>query len=80
MQTTSHASYGNGISFALLQPPFFSPRLRPSIEQGVAMAAGQASFQHVFTWTFNDVEYMREFIRIGVNGSEYFPHSQDCQT
>jgi hypothetical protein len=65
IHATRKAGYGNGHT---IQVPVLVPNLRFSIEQGVAVRTGYAELQYVYEWTTDDVDRMRKFIRIGVDG------------
>ena len=62
-----HQCYGNGIA-NVFQSPTLSPHLRPSIEKACVLRAGDGKIKFVYTWSVGDSDFMREDIRIGVNG------------
>ncbi|KAH7319504.1 hypothetical protein BKA65DRAFT_483004 [Rhexocercosporidium sp. MPI-PUGE-AT-0058] len=63
----SNGSYGNGNSVVNLP---FANSIRPSIEWACGLKAGEQDcpFQFVYTWTVNDEDRQREWLRIGVDG------------
>lgn len=62
-----HQCYGNGIA-NVFQSPTLSPHLRPSIEKACVLRAGAGKIKFVYVWSVGDPDFMREDIRIGVNG------------
>ncbi|MEV0680155.1 PLAT/LH2 domain-containing protein [Actinosynnema sp. NPDC050436] len=57
--------YGNGNHFF---NPVTSPNLRPSVEHACALRAGEDAFKFVYIWPINSDDYMKEVIRIGLDG------------
>jgi CheY-like chemotaxis protein len=57
--------YGNGNHFFNATT---SPNLRPSIEHACGIRAGEDAFKFIYIWPINSTNYMREAIRIGVDG------------
>jgi len=62
-----HQCYGNGVAH-LFQSPTLSPHIRPSIERACASRADRGKIKFVYVWSLGDPDFMREYIRIGVNG------------
>jgi PLAT/LH2 domain-containing protein len=57
--------YANGSAF---QSPTLSPHLRPSLDRACALRARAGKLKFIYTWTLDDADMMREYIRIGVDG------------
>ncbi|KAL5313048.1 hypothetical protein ACEPPN_019475 [Leptodophora sp. 'Broadleaf-Isolate-01'] len=62
---TSNAVYGYGNTFQL---PAFVQSLRRAIEWPVAWRTGYGLLQAVYEWTSDDLDRIREHIRIGADG------------
>jgi hypothetical protein len=59
--------YGNGVA-AVFSAPTLSPHIRPSMEQACEARASAGRIKFIYVWSVSDLDKMREYIRIGVDG------------